>query len=83
MNNFVDLCQDFFYFVCGGWIQNNLIFLYKNEYIIFMRKIQVNNEKFRNMLEDVIGEYDDLVMKVKRYYCLCMNEEEVERMIIQ
>ncbi|PFX23559.1 Endothelin-converting enzyme 2 [Stylophora pistillata] len=79
MDHSFDPCQDFFHFACGGWIQNNPIPPHKNEYITFMKKIQANNEKLRNMLEDATGEYDDPVMKAKRYYRSCMNEEEVER----
>lgn len=39
MNEFVDLCEDFFYFVCDGWIWDNFILLLENEYIIFIKKI--------------------------------------------
>ena len=79
MNNSVDPCDDFFHFACDGWIRDNPIPPYKNEYITFIKKIQENNEKLRNLLEDATGEHDDPVMKAKRYYRSCMNEDEVER----
>ena len=79
MNESVDPCEDFFHFACDGWIRDNPIPPSENEYITFMKKIQANNEKLRNMLEDATGEYDDPVMKAKRYYRSCMNEDEVEK----
>lgn len=79
MNESVDPCNDFFHFACDGWIRDNPIPPSKNEYITFLKKIQDNNEKLRNMLEDATGEHDDPVMKAKRYYRSCMNEDEVER----
>ena len=79
MNESMNPCEDFFHFACDGWIRDNPIPPSENEYITFIKKIQANNEKLRNMLEDAIGKYDDPVMKAKRYYRSCMNEEEVER----
>lgn len=79
MNESVDPCEDFFHFACDGWIRDNPIPPSENEYITFIKKIQANNEKLRNMLEDATGKHDDPVMKAKRYYRSCMNEEEVER----
>lgn len=83
MNESVDPCEDFFHFACDGWIRDNPIPPSENEYITFIKKIQANNEKLRNMLEDANGKYDDPVMKAKRYYRSCMNEEEVERTTTQ
>lgn len=79
MNESVDPCEDFFHFACDGWIRDNPIPPSENEYITFIKKIQANNEKLRNMLEDATGKHEDPVMKAKRYYRSCMNEEEVER----
>ncbi|XP_068703187.1 endothelin-converting enzyme homolog isoform X1 [Montipora foliosa] len=79
MNESVDPCEDFFHFACDGWIRDNPIPPSENEYITFIKKIQANNEKLRNMLEDAIGDYEDPIMKAKRYYRSCMDENEVER----
>lgn len=79
MNESMDPCEDFFHFACDGWIRDNPIPPSQNEYITFIKKIQANNEKLRNMLEDATGKPDDPIMKAKRYYRSCMNEEEVER----
>lgn len=79
MNESVDPCEDFFHFACDGWIRDNPIPPSENEYITFIKKIEENNEKLRNMLEDASGHYDDPVMKAKRYYRSCMSEDEVER----
>ena len=79
MNESVDPCHDFFHFACDGWIRDNPIPPSENEYITFIKKIQTNNERLRNILEDAAGKHDDPVMKAKRYYRSCMNEEEVER----
>jgi len=79
MNQSVNPCEDFFHFACDKWIEDNPIPPSENEYITFMKKIQANNEKLRNMLEDATGDYEDPIMKAKRYYRSCMNEDEVER----
>ena len=79
INESVDPCEDFFHFACDGWIRDNPIPPSENEYITFIKKIQENNEKLRNLLEDATGDYDDPVMKAKRFYRSCMSEDEVER----
>ena len=79
MNESVDPCEDFFHFACDGWIRDNPIPPSENEYITFIKKIQANNVKLRNLLEDATGDYNDPVMKAKRFYRSCMNEDEVER----
>ena len=79
MNDSVDPCEDFFHFACDGWIRDNPIPPSENEYITFIKKIQANNEKLRNVLEDATGTHNDPIMKAKRFYRSCMNEGEVER----
>lgn len=79
MNESVDPCEDFFHFACDGWIRDNPIPPSENEFITFIKKIQANNVKLRNLLEDATGNYSDPIMKAKRFYRSCMNEEEVER----
>ena len=79
MNESVDPCEDFFHFACDGWIRDNPIPPSENEFITFIKKIQANNVKLRNLLEDATGNYSDPIMKAKRFYRSCMNEDEVER----
>lgn len=79
VNDSVDPCEDFFRFACDGWIRDNPIPPSENEYITFIKKIQANNEKLRNLLQDATGDYNDPIMKAKRFYRSCMNEGEVER----
>ena len=79
INESVDPCEDFFHFACDGWIRDNPIPSSENEYITFMKKIRANDEKLRNLLEDASGDFDDPVMKAKRFYRSCMAEDEAEK----
>lgn len=78
MNESVDPCEDFFHFACDGWIRDNPIPPSENEFITFIKKIQANDAKLRNLLEDATGDYYDPIMKAKRFYRSCMNSNELD-----
>lgn len=83
LNEFVDLCEDFYQYFCGSWIENNLILLLEIIMVIFIIVVKKNDERLLLFLledDEFLSEY--VVKKVKNYFKFCMIEDDDNNIVI-
>lgn len=84
MNQSVDPCEDFHEFVCGRWIQNNIIPKGHSTWSITKELTEKNMIILKSILEQTsISLLFKAEQEAIKYYQSCMNITELERLQIQ
>ena len=84
MNHSVDPCEDFHQFVCGRWIQNNLIPKGYSSWSTTQDLSEKNMIILKNLLEQTpTAALVDAEKEAIKYYQSCLNLTELESLALQ
>ena len=79
MNTSKDPCNDFFDYVCGGWIQKNQIPKTSSTYSTFSKLNGQVEKRLRKLLEKQITEKSSRLLKLpQNLYKSCLNVKAIE-----
>ena len=81
MDRTADPCQDFYQYVCGGWIKSNPIPPDQSRWDVY-RKLGDDNQRYLwGILDSLAKKREGLSPdqeKIGAYFAACMNEESIE-----
>ncbi|KAJ8306664.1 hypothetical protein KUTeg_015705 [Tegillarca granosa] len=82
MNLSADPCDNFYNYVCGSWLKNLKVPKSRAKYNVFSIISDENDAHLKKIINDssytLKGNFSSAVKKVKTFYNLCMNEQQIE-----
>jgi len=87
MDRSVDPCEDFYQYVCGGWMEKNPVPADQSRWSVYAKMADENQRYLWGILERLktrpAAELNASQAKMADYYAACMDEGAAERLGLQ